>query len=107
LIVVRLVGRLLRSWRFQEGHLEMVIGLGDPARTGMATGLFYAVQPALRQRLPRFGISLIPDFHQPTMRVEGDLTLRLLPIEPLRHLVYSLGTLPWRGLWKLRKAWTT
>ena len=104
LVALRFVGRLLRSLHFQEGRVMMTLGLGDPARTGMMTGWFYALQPALRQRFPRFHVALTPDFNRPITRVEGYFKWRLVPIEPLFHLLRALGTLPWLGLWKLRKA---
>ena len=107
LVVLRLVGRLLRSFHFQEGRVMMTVGSGDPARTGMLTGMYYALQPALRRRFPRLHLSLTPDFNQLIMSVEGYFKWRLIPIEPVFHLMRALGTLPWRGLWKLRKAWSS
>jgi hypothetical protein len=107
LIAVRFMGRVLRSFHLQEGRVAMTVGLSDPARTGMLTGLWFAVQPAVRQRLRRVNVSLTPDFNRPIMRVDGFFRLRLIPVEPVYHLVRALGTLPWRGLWKLRKAWSS
>lgn len=106
-VVLRFVGRLLRSFHLQEGHVAFTMGLGDPARTGMMTGLWYAVIPSVRRRFRRVNVSLTPDFNQSIMRVDGLFTLRLIPIEPLWHLLRALGTLPWRGLWKLKKAWSS
>jgi len=107
LVALRFVGRILRSFHLQEGHVAMTVGLGDPARTGMMTGLWYAVQPAVRQRFRRVNVTLTPDFNRSIVRMDGLFRLRLIPVEPLWHLVRALGTLPWRGLWKLRKAWSS
>jgi hypothetical protein len=107
LIAVRFVGRVLRSFHLQEARMAMTIGLSDPARTGMLTGLWYAVQPAVRQRFRRVKLTLTPDFNRSIMRVDGFIKLRLIPVEPVFHLARVLGTLPWRGLWKLKKAWSS
>jgi hypothetical protein len=106
LVAVRLVGRLIRSFRFQGGHLEITMGTGDPAKTGMLTGLYYAVQPQLRQRFPRLMLAWRPDFDRSIFGVDGEFKWRLIPVEPVYHLLRALATLPWRGLWKLRKAWS-
>jgi len=107
IVLLRFVGRLLRSFRMREGWVAMTVGLSDPARTGMMTGLWFALQPALRRRFGRVKVTLTPDFNQSIMRVDGLFKLRMIPVEPLWHLVRALGTLPWRGLWKLRKAWSS
>lgn len=104
-VALRFVGRILRSFHLQEGRVAMTVGLSDPARTGMMTGLWFAVQPALRQRFRRVKVTLTPDFNRSIMRVDGLFRFRLIPVEPVWHFVRALGTLPWRGLWKLRKAW--
>jgi hypothetical protein len=107
LIAVRFVGRVLRSFHLQEGRVAMTMGLSDPAHTGMMTGLWFAVQPAVRQRFRRVDLTLTPDFNRSIMRVDGFFKLRMIPVEPIFHLVRALGTLPWRGLWKLKKAWSS
>ncbi len=106
-IALRFVGRIIRSFRLQEGRVAMVVGLSDPARTGMMTGLWFAIQPAVRQRFRHVKVTLTPDFNRSIMRVDGFFRFRLIPVEPVWHLVRALGTLPWRGLWKLRKAWSS
>lgn len=106
-VILRFVGRLLRSFHLQEGRVSMTVGLSDPARTGMMCGLWYAVQPSVRRKFHRVSVALTPDFNRSIMRVDGLYKLRLIPVQPFWHLLRALGTLPWRGLWKLRKAWSS
>jgi hypothetical protein len=107
LVAVRFVGRILRSFRLQSADINLTIGLNNPAHMGMATGLFHATQPAVRHRFPRLHLSLFPDFQRPIKEAEGEIVYRIVPLEPVAHLLRALGTLPWRGLWKFKKAWSS
>jgi hypothetical protein len=107
LVVMRLVGRILRSFRLESADINLTMGLANPAHTGMATGLFHATQPAVRRRFPRLRLSLHPDFQRPIKKAEGEIVYRIIPMEPVAHLLRALGTLPWRGLWKFKKAWSS
>ena len=107
LIVARLVGRLLRSLHLERADVAVELGLGDPARTGMATGVFYATRASVAMLIPKLTVTLAPDFYQTRFAFESDIRLRVIPVEPIYHVVRALGTLPWRGLWKLKNAWTS
>jgi hypothetical protein len=103
-LTVRLLGRLLRSWRFESGRVTLVFGVGDPAHTGMLSGYFYAMRGCLTHFLPALDINIQPNFNQRALQLTGALTLRIIPLRPIRHILQTLGTIPWRGLWKLKRA---
>lgn len=104
-VLARLVGRLIRSWHLERGRLSLAYGLGDPGQTGMLTGFLFASRPALLALLPKWRIGLQPNFEQAQFAAELDMSLRLIPIQPVIHIGKALGTLPWRGVWKLKTAW--
>ncbi len=102
--MARLVGRLIRSWRLDHAKLAFVMGLDNPASTGVAAGCIYAALPSLQMSLPRWQIAFVPEFTRAHVAVDADIALRLIPLEPLYQILRTLGTLPWRGLWKLKTA---
>ncbi|GAB4316278.1 MAG: hypothetical protein Kow0074_04260 [Candidatus Zixiibacteriota bacterium] len=102
--VVKLVGRILRAFRMDHGKLALVLGLGNPAKTGIAAGCIYAALPSLQMGLPRWQITFVPEFTRAQMALDADIALRLIPLKPLYEIMRTLGTLPWRRLWKLRAA---
>lgn len=104
-ILARLVGRIIRSWHMDYAHLSLVYGLGDPGRTGMLTGFLFASRPAVLAFLPKWRIGLHPNFEQAQFVAELDMSMRLIPLEPVVHIARAVGTLPWRGVWKLKTAW--
>jgi hypothetical protein len=107
-VAARLVGRLWRSWRLESGRLQIVFGSKDPALTGLASGLFWAMRPTLHQQWPMLAIDWQPIFApavETTLRVEATLVYRVIPVEPSWAVARALGTLPWRGLIRLKKAW--
>jgi len=104
-VLARLVGRMIRSWHLDYGHLSLAYGLGDPGSTGMLTGLLYASRPAVLAFLPKWRIGLHPNFAETQFAAELDMSMRLIPVRPVIYMVKALGTLPWRGVWKLKTAW--
>lgn len=102
--MAKLVGRLIRAWRLDHAKLVLVMGLDNPASTGIAAGCIYAALPSLQMSLPRWQIAFVPEFTQAHVAVDADIALRLIPLEPLYQIIRTLGTLPWRGLWKLKAA---
>jgi hypothetical protein len=107
LVVVRFVGRVLRSFRLESADVKVTLGFGNPAHTGVATGAFHATRSAVRRRYPRLHLSLQPDFQRSIKEAEGEIVYRIIPMEPIVHLLRALGTLPWRGLWKFKRAWSS
>ncbi|MBD3298569.1 MAG: DUF2953 domain-containing protein [candidate division Zixibacteria bacterium] len=102
--MAKLVGRLIRAWRLDHAKLALVMGLDNPASTGIAAGCIYAALPSLQMSLPRWRIAFVPEFTRAHVAVDADIALRLIPLEPLYQIIRTLGTLPWRGLWKLKAA---
>jgi hypothetical protein len=106
-VLLRMIGRILRSWTVEEARLAVAFGLGDPAYTGMATGYAHAFWPTIGTFLPRWKVSFHPDFDSAVFALDADIRLRLIPIAPLWRILQALGSLPWSGLWKMRKAWSS
>lgn len=106
-VIFRMIWRILRSWTVEEGRADVRFGLGDPAYTGMATGYLHAFWPAIGTFLPRWTVSFQPDFSRPVFAMNADIRLRLIPIVPVWHFLHAVGSLPWGGLWKMRRAWSS
>lgn len=104
IVLVRLSGRLIRAWHVEHADVRLTVGLGDPAQTGMATGWFSAVWPALRPTFPAWDVSWEPNFEKRLARADVRVVLRLIPARAVYHLCQAFVSLPWRGLWGLRKA---
>lgn len=83
----RLVGDLVRSFRFEQLSLRLHVGTGDPADTGILYGRVQAAMPALRA-VPRAHLALEPDFDRRVAHGSGQLALRAVPL----RLLWSLGT---------------
>ena len=104
LTILRFLGRVVRAWQVERAEVRMMAGLGDPARTGMATGWFYSAWSVLRHQFPRLQIYWDPCFDRRVLRVHAEIVLRIRPVEVVYHATRALAALPWRGLWKLRSA---
>ena len=107
LVIVRFLGRVTRAWRLERAKVSVVAGFGDPAQTGMATGWFYSIWSALGPRFPRVQVAWNPCFEQGKLTVDAEVILRVLPVELVYHATTALASLPWRALWKLRRAMRT
>jgi hypothetical protein len=106
-VILRMVWRILRSWTVEEARADVRFGLGDPAYTGMATGYVHAFWPTIGTFLPRWTVSFLPDFNRAMFALNADIRLRLIPVVPIWHFVHAVGSLPWGGLWKMRRAWSS
>lgn len=104
IVVARMVGRILRSWTVEESRVDVAFGLGNPAYTGMATGYAHAFWPGIQPFFPRWKVRFHPDFESTAFGIDAEMRLRLLPVVPLWHIIRALGSLPWPGLWRMRKA---
>lgn len=95
----RVFNSFLRSTSFEIFSLDLIMGLGDPADTAMASGCFWAASSMLNL-IPNAYISLEPDFLNE--RIEADVTLkfkvRLLWI--VIELVRAFTKKPVRTLFK-------
>jgi len=109
-VAARLLGRLWRAMHFESGHLDMSFRSPNPATTGAATGAFWAMRAFWIQRWPRMNLNWQPGFAPGTERVqmtlEGTLTWRIIPVEPLMAVLRALGGVPWRRLYRLKRAWS-
>jgi len=59
-----------------KGSIKGIVGLGDPAQTG----IFMGVIAGCMAWLPSPLITIIPDFNEEKFRIEGSLNLRILLI---------------------------
>jgi hypothetical protein len=104
LVILRFLGRVVRVWHVERADVRMVVGFGDPARTGMATGWFYSIWSILRPQFRHARVDWCPCFERQVLRVHADIILRVLPVQLVYHATAALAMLPWRGLWKLRSS---
>ncbi len=102
LVIVRLAARLVRSWHLERGDIRITAGLGDPARTGVATGCFYSLLPILRNHIPGLHIGWQPCFDRAVWEVEAHIVLRALPGRLVYHGIQAVASWPWRELRRLR-----
>lgn len=107
LVIVRFLGRMIRAWHLERARVSVHAGFSNPAQTGMATGWFYSIWSALAPRFPRVLVSWNPCFEQRKLTVNADVILRVLPVQLVYHAATALASLPWRALWKLRRAMRT
>lgn len=107
IVAARLMGRLLRAWRLEEGHLALTVGTGNPAHTGILTGYFQAMLAVITRDRKNLTVEWNPDFHRAVFEMSARLTLRIIPIRPVFAVLRALGSLPWLGLWKLKRAWAS
>jgi len=105
-VALRLAGRLLRAWRLERGRIAMAVGTGDPATTGMAIGYLYAARGMILRRWPQLEWELRGTFDRATFHGEADLVWRVIPLTPLIHVARAVATLPWRGIWRMRRTRT-
>lgn len=107
IVTARLMGRLLRAWRLEEGHLALTVGTGNPAHTGILTGYFQAMLAVITRGRKNLTVEWNPDFHRAVFEMSARLTLRIIPIRPVFAVVRALGSMPWFGLWKLKRTWAS
>jgi len=109
-VVARLIGRLAGSLHLESGRLDIYFRSPDPAVTGAATGAFWATCASRKRRWHRLDLSWNPDFTPGSTRtelsLEGAFTWRIIPVEPLAAVLRALGSMPWRRLYRLKRAWS-
>lgn len=112
--LLRDLGRLIRRIEIPLVDLRIVLGLADPADTGVVYGLFSAAGAAVGAD-PRNGvgtdeshrIGILPDFDKETLSLTGQAHLRVLPIAvvgtALRIAVGPTGRRLLGSLWRTRR----
>lgn len=98
-----LTRRLVRSWRLKSGELELQVGTGDPASTGMIYGGLAAAIGVFSRHWPQVQVDCQARFDKRIMELDGRLVFRSRPVILVGHLMRSAIRLPWRGLWQLRR----
>jgi hypothetical protein len=103
----RLLGRLAAAWHLEDGYVELTLGTGNPAHTGMMAGYAQAIRHGLRRLWPLIRVDFTPVFNERVVRFQAGLMLRIIPLRPVYDIMRAVGSLPWRGLWKLKRAWVS
>jgi hypothetical protein len=86
-LLMRLLRRLFRCLHIHRLRLHIFLGLDDPADTGRLWGML----GPLTQTLPvtRHSELLIqPEFNGAVLRVDGEGTLRIVPVEVMATLIF-------------------
>ena len=95
---LRFAKRMLRAIRVRELNLGLQVGLGDPAETGRLLGLMSPVA-ACADAVPRFHMSVKPNFDDETFRGYCNGSVRIYPIRMMPPIVFfALSLTSLRGL---------
>ena len=95
---LRFAKRMLRAIRVRELNLGLQVGLGDPAETGRLLGLMSPVAACI-DAVPRFHMSVEPDFGEETFRAYCNGSVRIYPIRMVPPIVlFALSLTSFRGL---------
>ncbi len=101
---LRFARRMLWAIRVRELNLGLQVGLGDPAETGRLLGLMSPVAACV-DAVPRFHLSVEPDFNQETFRGYCNGSVRIYPIRMVPPIVlFALSLTSFRGLKAMRGA---
>lgn len=101
--ILKLAGESRKWWRFEQGRIDVALGVGNPALTGMAHGALAALGGILTARWPQLTVSSNPDFQRWTFASSGELIFRARAWDVLWHVLCLVATLPWRNLWKMKR----
>ena len=101
--ILRFANRLVRSVQLRNVDVELQIGTGDPAETGL---LFAAIGPSLAQASgSSTNIRIEPNFVDETLEGHARGTIRVYPIRLIPPLIaFALSPATFRGVRALRKA---
>ena len=94
---LRFARRMLRAIRVRELNLGLQVGLGDPAETGRLLGLMSPVAACV-DAVPRFHMSVEPDFNEETFWGYCNGSVRIYPIRMVPPIVlFALSLTSFRG----------
>jgi hypothetical protein len=103
LLLVRLARRFHESWHLEVGKIEIILGLGNPAHTGMALGGLMACAGILEARWPKLRVSGFANFDEATLYSRGEVVFRIRARGVVWSIAQMLAFAPWRGILKLRR----
>lgn len=99
------LARRFRHWlSLESGRIELVIGLPNPAQTGMVHGALSALSGMLMAKWPRLVMQSVPNFDGSSLGSHGELIFRVYVWRVLWHSISFLATTPWPKLWKLKRS---
>ena len=102
-VALRLARRFRGWWHLEKGMIELTVGLGNPAYTGLAVGALSACGGMIEARWPQVHVASYANFEMTTLHSRGEVIFRIRAWDPVRDFIRFLATLPWRGLWKMKK----
>lgn len=102
-VAMRLARRFWQWCHLEHGRIDITIGTGNPAYTGMIHGAIWALGGMITARWAQIRVYSHADFDTTAADLTGEVTFRIRLWDPLWDIIRLLATLPWRGLLKLRK----
>ncbi len=100
---LRLLHRFGRMLQLERGQIDIKIGMANPAYTGVANGMLWALSGMVQARWPQLFIRSLPDFDSTALDCSGEIVVRFRVWQPVWESLRFLATLPWRGLRKMKK----
>lgn len=100
---ISLLHRFGRMLRLEGGQIDIKIGMANPAHTGVANGMLWALSGIVQARWPQLFIRSLPDFDSTALACNGEIVLRFRVWQPVWETLRFLATMPWRGLRKMKK----
>ena len=103
--ILRFASRLVRSVQVRDVDVELQIGTGDPAETGL---LFAVIGPSLALASGSSpNIRIEPNFVEETLEGHARGTVRVYPIRLIPPLIaFALSPATFRGITALKRART-
>ncbi len=103
-IAVRLARRFAGWWHLEASRVEITLGLGNPAHTGMALGALSAFAGTIAGRWPHIQIYARANFDSLVLSSRGEVIIKIRAWDPVWDIIRTLPSVPWRGLWKLKRS---
>lgn len=102
-LLLRLARKFSGWWHLEESRIDITIGLGNPAHTGVAIGALSAIGGIIGSRWPKLRIQGLANFDSLTLHSRGEVIVRIRAWDPVWDIIKIVAAAPWRGLWKLRR----
>ncbi len=102
--IIKFLHDLWQAIRKRDMHLQLLIGLDDPADTGQLWAVMGPLSAVLAQS-QAVRIDIEPDFSESHLEVNSSGDIRIIPLQLLALLLALLLSPPfWYGLHQMRKA---
>jgi hypothetical protein len=102
-VAMHLARRFAGWWHLEASRVEITLGLGNPAHTGMALGALSAVAGMIAGKWPQVHIYGRANFDSRALSSRGEVIIRIRAWDPVWDIIRTLPSVPWRGLLKLKR----